>query len=493
MPLPTCAPRLGLGRFAPSLDDLPLASKSSNEVAIPARKPSPATEGKGASSGPDSKGKFVKKKNAGKRPQRGENLVGALIKSVYMLEGERDAKKQVNFEKVVAIDEIPTSADVREGKEDESPKKKLEKAMEFMVVTQKEKQVLNPAVLQLTRKSYFTLTNSLGGLIDSISTFIGGWFGPSSVFRPLKVPPARKVSSLKVCDLTFDSGAWMFVTGLQVGLMSIYNVCIYKSWWYDVSLFHCFSSILGLPTLLTPLAGVIQHWSNYETDLIPGNLMLVRGLNFLFRGFGRLFCWITERLLIASSASWAWYVCKLVPPFFGVYFLYRVFLNLWHGMVLIHNDTVELRMEIVDTEVVVPDMVPSFNLDDVQARRNIFRAVPYIAVKTLLAEHMIEFPVLSLDTREFQNGWKFREFYLSQNLLPELLNQKTLLANWSDPRVYKDRLVRFAESFGQGQDSFSEFLRGRDAYRDTIQFCLARATNCSQVRQLFEAVLPLNK
>jgi len=142
-----------------------------------------------------------------------------------------------------------------------------------------------------------------------------------------------------------------------------------------------------------------------------------------------------------------------------------------------------LVLEVEDVEVVDPDLVPSMDEETYQAHRSILICQPRIKYDTFVGPLAVDLHFNDPNLQHFYFDGSpvvanMRKFNISLKLLPELLNQKTLLANMKpDPTQEINRLLRLAESCGNAQDNFYQFLEGRDVYRDTVLFGMMRILN----------------
>jgi len=187
-----------------------------------------------------------------------------------------------------------------------------------------------------------------------------------------------------------------------------------------------------------------------------------------------------------SSFCFSFLVFRFLAVVVGLYLWRKTLINFYHGSLLACSESVELRAEVVAEQVVMAGQLPSFDIEVPQPPRSILECRPFIKIATVLGDFEVPEPIFGIFTQEYQRGTYFKNFYLSLPLLSECLNEKTLLASNRETDSYVKRIFRFAESASHCQDSFAEFLRGRDAFRETIHFCLSRAVNMSCVNQLYQ-------
>jgi hypothetical protein len=144
-----------------------------------------------------------------------------------------------------------------------------------------------------------------------------------------------------------------------------------------------------------------------------------------------------------------------------------------------------LFYEIVEVVDVEPVIVPSFDEETVQVSRQIMICQPFMKYETPFGNLNTRMPQRLIEYGELKELGFFKTQSISYKLLPELLNQKTLLATMkTDPIQEIHRLVRLAESCGTAQDEFNEMLAGRSLYKDTVRFSLMKVLNTPSVPPL---------
>lgn len=133
---------------------------------------------------------------------------------------------------------------------------------------------------------------------------------------------------------------------------------------------------------------------------------------------------------------------------------------------------------------VVVEQVASFNTETVPVTQMIVHCQP--AVKTTFLDGSTRYCFDDTEDMTLQNfcdreadSQRFRTFYINFRQIPELINQKTLLAlrTESDKLVELNRLKRFMESDSKHSDSYLSLLSGRNVAVDTYTFSMCRITN----------------
>lgn len=227
---------------------------------------------------------------------------------------------------------------------------------------------------------------------------------------------------------------------------------------------------------LRPAVGDLCYWAGFcYADTIVK--VMSGGFNWIMK---KMFGW--DYLTIIPYVGYVMTLWRELIEKFGLAFpilRYYSFFRLAVVLVFVLGSSLvkpELRAVVVDTEVVDPVMVPDFDAEEPQPLREMMTVQPVVAFGPIMTSFDFYLPQLANFSNHY---WRILpERRLSVKLLPQLINQKTLLAGLkTDIEQEKSRLLRLATSYSSGQDDIRSILAGADAYRDTVLFCMARAIN----------------
>lgn len=431
-----------------------IAPKSSKEVARPARKSPPAIGDKGAPNGSGVESKSSVRKAAGRSrsagpfmgPNKNNFLVsGSLLESYSKMKGEKDALVEVLKDKG---SDAPKPRDYRSEMEQLISKSAFDFRMKARYL---DWQVggSKPQFKFSFRERPFSL---LGGLVELPVPMIE----PPKSYMTWCLSKVRiknaEPSSIKVCDLDFHTGRSLCRLLLNSStVFAFWN--LRSSWIWEpltklASSFLFFGNLQTFPHVLSVTCGPAGTWASW---------------------LGYYQTWVMLLSLFLKAARWV------------VTYRYarQIFIDAFDFITSIFSYTKELRYEVVGIDSVLPQVVPSFDEESIQIERDVAVCDPVIQYNTCFGSCALTIPdnCPDYDHSILQND-VFKQQFLSLKLLPELVNQKTLLAS---ARSVKDqeinRLIRLAENCGVAQDDYTILLDGRDTYLNTLRFGLMRIVN----------------
>jgi hypothetical protein len=449
-----------------------------------------SSEGSNSSSGGHKGGKDAQNKNS--RGRKGNPVVGALLDHIAQLKGANDA----------TIEKARHDKEDRISEKVVSPKDQLQSDLEDAVALQQRKLKLEEISVNLPRNEHVNPSrffwDSVNNIINKITNYI--WGSPSSpVPKKWYSEVSRLRPDIKVCDLNFNSTQWYWALAAY-SLTGTVSALQLKTEWpmviahLDANIMTACSSMMAYK----PLSSITSNYSWYEKHDMWWSGWIVGHLrNWRYFSFSWI-QWLWTNSLCLIRSIYSTYLGRFLPHIFFCLFFYKTMETFIYGIACMHSRNAELRMEVQEIDVVEPEVIPRFDMEEAQPPRQIWVCRPFVSLNIFGYRVALNHPHMVFNTPEFlARGTcsyyysiftsvlaEYKTFNLSLNLLPEILNQRTLLANTRDPVHYVKRMIRFAETASCGQDSFAEFLRGRDAYRETLQFCLARATNSPNVWHL---------
>lgn len=457
----------------------------SKEVAIPAhsvgdavksssgRNTAPVNQQSGASvraQGQNANADKGKGKQKWRKRNPADSVIHSLTATYFEMKGELDAMKQVA--KDAQTPKEPAPQDFRAD---------LEQLVNEQVY---EMRTTNPAPWLLRNKTVVAISDVCGWVKDKITTGLTSWYfphlTPPPVPPPIDPPPAGPTSylpgvldithypksnmNIKICDIKHD---WMTIVSSMIGsffqaglVYQMLTGSVYKK------LRACLSVIFV--SAMTP----IQTHQNF----IGGAFLAL-----FQRKLGQFLAHNTILKMTVGLTNTVYIMLTLRM----LYTMYQQLSFCRDSVIQIGlqaaSTKTTLVLEVEEQQTITPAAVPSFDEETYQVDRSILVCQPKIEYETTwgvfcVSKHFND-PRLEL-LRDDSTISNMRTFNISYKLLPELLNQKTLLASFkADCTQEVNRLIRLAESCGTAQDNFNRFLRGRDVYRDTVLFGLMRTLN----------------
>jgi hypothetical protein len=303
---------------------------------------------------------------------------------------------------------------------------------------------------------YKTTTKFITPVIKGHSIFGKGWF--DSWFSRREV---RTQNTIHVCDTPLNTGAQL------LELLKNATMLAGGALFWNTPLLNNIRSVFS-----AMMAGYFTASSPHVVLSILGNLF-TRGGNTAMASY-ILTLFNTIKLALVAS-----YIYSMSATCLDVV---TAPASLALGLVSTKSSLFYEIVEVVDVE---PVIVPSFDEETVQVSRQIMICQPFMKYETPFGNLNTRMPQRLIEYGELKELGFFKTQSISYKLLPELLNQKTLLATMkTDPIQEIHRLVRLAESCGTAQDEFNEMLAGRSLYKDTVRFSLMKVLNTPSVPPL---------
>lgn len=296
---------------------------------------------------------------------------------------------------------------------------------------------------------YKTNTKFLAPVVKGNAIFGRGWF--DSWISGRKIGPQN---TIHVCDTPLNTGVQM------LELLKNATMLAGGALFWNTSLLGFLRS-----TFSAMLAGYFTASSPHIVLSVLGNLF-TRGGNIALASYVVLLYKIIKTALFAS------YVYSMGKTSVEVA---TAPASLALGLVSTKSS---LFYEIIEVAEVEPVIVPSFDEEAVQVSRQILVCQPFMRYETPLGSLNTRLPQRLIEFGDLTELGLFKTQNISYKLLPELLNQKTMLATMKvDPVQEIHRLVRLAESCGTAQDEFNEMLAGRSVLKDTVRLSLMKVLN----------------
>lgn len=160
----------------------------------------------------------------------------------------------------------------------------------------------------------------------------------------------------------------------------------------------------------------------------------------------------------------------------------RGFRDLWREKNTLARDMVLIPYKIHNCDV---EQVASFNTEVLRTKQQLVDCVPAVRTTFMDGSEIYRFWVEDYETLALFREWLknteiFKEFRINYKQLPELLNQKTLLAGKVGSGYVQEmnRLKRFLESDAKHSDTYDSLLHsGVNSAADTYTYALCRSTS----------------